>query len=145
MRITTPILGCFVAAVIACNDGTAPAGVNVAAGRWETAGYSDYVFTAERSCYCTEEGRGPVRISVADDEIVSVSMVATGAPVNPEYWFTIEDLFEMIREQARTLPDRLDAEYDEELGYPKQFTYGTPENDAGGVITVRDVVRLTRE
>lgn len=87
------------------------------------------------------EGRGPVRITVTNGNIVSVVMTATGATVDPAIWFTIEGLFDLIREEMQTLPSRLVAEYHATLGYPVKVEYGTPENDGGGIIFVRDLVR----
>jgi len=57
-------------------------------------------------------------------------------------WFSIDELFAFINGQMETLPSRLDVEYDGGLGYPTKVAYGTPENDAGGVINVRDVIRV---
>jgi hypothetical protein len=68
-------------------------------------------------------------------------MVSTGAAVEPSIWFTIDGLFDLIRGQLESLPSRLDAEYHATLGYPIKVTYGTPENDGGGTIFVRDLVR----
>jgi hypothetical protein len=129
-------------AVTACSDSSEPVDdFESAEGRWEEGGNSSYAFTAERSCFCTEEGRGPVRITVVNGTITSVLMTASGASVNPESWFTIDGLFDLIREQMETLPSRLEVEYHGTLGYPTKVTYGTPENDGGGIIFVRDVVR----
>jgi hypothetical protein len=126
----------------ACSDTSEPGGLfSEAEDRWERAGYSAYVFTAERSCFCTEEGRGPVRVTVRNGAVTSVVMISTGAAVETDVWFTIEGVFDLIREQLRTLPSRLDAEYHQTLGYPTKVTYGTPENDGGGIIFVRDLVR----
>lgn len=87
------------------------------------------------------EGRGPVRIVVRDGAIASVVMVETGATVDPTIWFTIDGLFDLIREQGETLPTRLEVEYDATFGYPSEVKYGTPENDGGGIIYVRSLVR----
>ena len=129
-------------AVTACSDSSEPNDVFAnAEDRWEDASYASYTFTAERSCFCTEEGRGPVRITVRNSVVTSVVMISTGAAVDPSVWFTIDGLFDLIREQLDVLPSRLDAEYDATLGYPTKVTYGTPENDGGGIIFVRDLVR----
>jgi hypothetical protein len=129
-------------AVTACSDTSEPNEIfSDAEDRWESASYSSYVFTAERSCFCTEEGRGPVRVTVQNGAVTSVVMIATGAAVQQDVWFTIDGLFDLIREQLQVLPDRVDAEYHSTLGYPTKLTYGTPENDGGGIIFVRDVVR----
>jgi hypothetical protein len=144
MRIRPTSFVYVALAVVACSEATSPKSLENAEERWEASGFERYAFTTERQCFCAEEGRGPVRIVVEDDEVVSVMMVETNAPVNPEFWFTIDDLFDLIRAQIQTLPDRVDAEYDDDLGYPTRFTYGTPENDAGGVIRVWDVARITQ-
>jgi hypothetical protein len=130
-------------AVTGCSDTLEPSGVfSSAEQRWENASYSSYAFTAERSCFCSDEGRGPVRVTVLNGSVTSVVMIATGVTVEADGWFTIEGLFDLIREQLETLPSRLDAEYDAALGYPTKVTYGTPENDGGGIIFVRELVRL---
>ena len=129
-------------AVMACSDASEPNEVfTTAEGRWENASYVSYTFTAERSCFCTEEGRGPVRISVSNGTVASVVMISTGAQVDPAIWFTVDGLFDLIREQLTTLPRRLDVQYHAIIGYPTRVSYGTPENDGGGTILVRDLTR----
>ena len=132
----------LVLAVTACSDTSDPGETfSDAEERWESASLTSYVFTAERSCFCTETGRGPVRVTVQNNAVTSVVMISTGAAVETEIWFTIDGLFDLIREQLQVLPSRLDAKFDPTLGYPTEVTYGTPENDGGGTIFVRDVVR----
>jgi hypothetical protein len=125
----------------ACGEASAPDKLDSARARWERADYASYSFTAERSCFCTTEGRGPVRVTVQNGAVTSVTMIATGAAVAPEIWFDIDDLFTLIDEQLVQLPSRLETDYDGTLGYPTRIAYGTPENDGGGVIFVRELAR----
>jgi hypothetical protein len=141
MRALAMLAACT--ALVSCDDPTAPERLSSAEARWERAGHDSYSFTAEHSCFCIDDARGPVRIVVRDGAIVSVTMISTGASVADPLWFTIDDLFDLVRDELERLPERLDVEYDRALGFPVRIDYGTPENDGGGTIHVRQLTRET--
>lgn len=114
----------FLAAVsLACGDSTSPeeGDLRAARRRWETAGRLSYSFTLSRSCECTPEMAGPVRVTVQDGAVVSRVYVSGGGPVPPvlESAFpSIDGLFELIEEALRQNAYSLDVRYDATLGYP---------------------------
>jgi hypothetical protein len=90
-----------------------------ARARWEERAFADYTFEAQHGCFCSPETIGPVRITVQQGAITSVTLLETGQPVDPALWFTIEQLFDRIPAFAKEDGvDDVTAEYDATLGFP---------------------------
>jgi hypothetical protein len=108
--------------VAACSSPFGPEEVWVLAAaraRWEDRTFVDYTFEVRHDCFCSPEQVGPVRISVRQGAITSVTLVQTGQAVDPAGWFTIEQLFERIPLMAKE--DGVDdviVRYDDTLGFP---------------------------
>jgi hypothetical protein len=110
-------------------------------GRWRaTRAGRDYTFTLERSCFCVEEARRPVKVRVAGDSVVAVHDAATGTarPLD-EFggWPTIEALYAQAIEQAEAGTAR-PVTY-AAAGFPSSITIGAVEADAGSWWYVREV------
>jgi hypothetical protein len=92
--------------------------------RWDSTGPMSYVYAIERLCFCPEEYRGPVRVSVQDGEAVEHVYVGSGLPV-PEAIADgvppVEGLFAILRAAIESEADRIDVVYDAELGVPLDF------------------------
>ena len=58
-------------------------------------------------------------------------------PLN--YRQSVDSVFLAAATEIMVRPDRLHVTYDVSLGYPRTLTYGTPENDGGGYISVDSV------
>ena len=91
---------------------------------WNQQNISNYRYTLGRSCFCTPEARGSVIIEVRNGRTTSVTSVATGQPVNPEFfqkYDTVPRLFDLIRDAIKRKADNLDVKYNSTLGYPTQI------------------------
>jgi uncharacterized protein DUF6174 len=89
-----------------------------ARGQWRAQNIVDYQYTFRRSCFCTPESREPAVVTVRAGSIVSVESVATGAPQDPAFYFTIEGLFDLLDEAIDQEAARVSASYHSGLGYP---------------------------
>ncbi|MDZ7970617.1 MAG: DUF6174 domain-containing protein [Nostoc sp. DedSLP03] len=91
---------------------------------WEQANISNYSITVSNSCFCIPDARGPVVIRVRNGQPISVTSVATGQPVNPEFfqkYDTIPELFNVIQDAINRKAFNLDVEYNAKLGYPTKI------------------------
>jgi hypothetical protein len=93
-----------------------------AMAKWRSAGLHDYSYQYQRSCFCPEEYRRAVVITVRRDSIAGVLFADTRAAVPRENWSryqTIDGLFAMLQEAADRKAHRIDVTYDGEFGYPR--------------------------
>jgi hypothetical protein len=91
---------------------------------WNEQNIVNYRYTLTRSCFCTDEARGPVVIEVRNGRTASVTSVATGQSVNPEFfqkYDTIPRLFDLIRDALAKKASSLTVQYNSQLGYPTQI------------------------
>ncbi|WP_318284318.1 MULTISPECIES: DUF6174 domain-containing protein [Brasilonema] len=91
---------------------------------WNKQGVLDYSYTLTRSCFCTNEARGPVVIKVSNGSTSSVTSQSTGQPANPELfnrYDTIPKLFDVIRDAITRRADSINVQYNPTLGYPTQI------------------------
>ena len=113
-----------------------------ARAQWNERSFPDYAFEARHGCFCTPEQVGPVRITVRQGSIESVTLVETGEAVDPANWFTIEELFDRIPLWAKgDGVDDVTVEYDPTLGFPSSIEVRYEEGilDAGDIYTVSNV------
>ena len=76
------------------------------------------------SCFCIPDARGPVVIQVRNGQTTSITSVATGKPVNPQFfqkYDTIPELFNVIQDAINRKASNLDVEYNAKLGYPTKI------------------------
>ncbi|MBN3923799.1 DUF6174 domain-containing protein [Nostoc sp. NMS4] len=91
---------------------------------WERANISNYRITVSNSCFCIPDARGPVIIEVRNGQPTSITSVATGKPVNPEFfqkYNTIPKLFNVIQDAIKRKAYNLNVEYNAKLGYPTKI------------------------
>ncbi|MEH2168341.1 MAG: DUF6174 domain-containing protein [Nostoc sp.] len=91
---------------------------------WEQANISNYRITVSNSCFCIQDARGPVVIEVRNGQTTSITSVATGKPVNPQFfqqYNTIPKLFNVIQDAINRKAFNLDVEYNAKLGYPTKI------------------------
>lgn len=110
---------------------------------WHAERPTHYTFVAARTCECTADGAGPVRIEVNGTQIISVKRVDSGAAVDPAIWFNVDDLFSLIDTEVAQRPDLLEVDYDEHDGHPTHLAYGHREVDAGAVIDVSEFTAVS--
>jgi hypothetical protein len=85
---------------------------------------------------------GPVRITVRQGSIESVTLLETGEAVDPTNWFTIEELFDRIPLWAKgDGVEDVTVEYDLTLGFPSSVEVRYEEGivDAGDIYTVSNL------
>ena len=112
--------------------------------RWRENGPPDYEMVLFRGCFCPEDGRGPVVVTVVDGRVESRVYVEGAGDVREDlepYFPDVEGLFEIAAEAARDA-DRVEAEFHAELGHPVQLTIDWEEQMADEEVDYR-VQRLT--
>jgi hypothetical protein len=93
-----------------------------AMAKWKSAGLHDYSYHYQWSCFCPEEYRKAVVITVRRDSIAGVVFAGTRAAVPRENWSryqTIDGLYTMLQEAVDHKAYRMDVTYDEDFGYPR--------------------------
>lgn len=140
-RARTALIIAAALPALTCSDALGPAtrALEAAEARWADAGYTTYAFTTSRECECPANTIGPMRISVTNGDVTAVTELSSGDPLDPNEWFTINDLFSLIHIELERLPSKLEVTYDPVLGFPSEVAYGNREVDAGAVISVYDV------
>ncbi|MEH2339254.1 DUF6174 domain-containing protein [Nostoc sp.] len=91
---------------------------------WSGQNISNYDYTLSNSCFCIADARGPVVIKVRNGQTTSVTSVATGKPVNPEFfqnYNTIPKLFDVIQDAIKRKAFSLNVEYSARFGYPTKI------------------------
>ncbi|WP_338421770.1 DUF6174 domain-containing protein [Nostoc flagelliforme] len=93
-------------------------------GLWDRANIYNYHITVSNSCFCITDARGPVVIRVRNGQPTSITSVATGQPVNPQFfqkYDTIPELFNVIQDAINRKAYNVDVEYNAKLGYPTKI------------------------
>ena len=107
---------------LACSDSTAAEDeLNAARRRWAEEGPQAYVMVLFRSCECTPEMTGPVRVSVLNGNIMSRRYTENGMLVAASMansFPDVEGLFDFIEDAQRQNAFRLEVSYDPVRGYP---------------------------
>lgn len=91
---------------------------------WNQQNIYNYSYELSNSCFCIGDARGPVVIKVRNGQTTSITSVATGKPVNPEYfqnYNTIPKLFDVIQDAIKRKAFSLNVRYNARLGYPTQI------------------------
>lgn len=112
--------------------------------RWAQNAPPDYEMVLFRGCFCGPEGRGPVLLTVVAGEIESRTYVDGGDEVRADlepFFPDVEGLFDVAEEAVRRA-DRVEAEFDPELGHPLRLTIDWQENVADEEVDYR-IERLT--
>ena len=110
-------------AATGCDDPVAPEVTDLARAmdRWEARGPRDYSFDYQVSCFCPLPEVQPLRIEVRDSEVVRALPAGSDEGLDDKALDeipTIDDLFEWILDAIDGEADRIDATYDDRLGYP---------------------------
>ena len=91
---------------------------------WNQQNISNYRYTFSNGCFCIPDARGPVVIEVRNGQTTSITSVATGQPVDPQYfqkYSTIPKLFNLIQDAIARQASSLSVSYAPSLGYPTQI------------------------
>ena len=122
MRRRTPAL-CSLILALACTSPTGPENDLAAARvRWARAGIHSYDVIVRRSCECTEEMTGPVRVEVRNGLVQSRRYVGSGESVAPAElaaeFTSVEEMFAKIDAALARPVARLEVRYDSRTGAP---------------------------
>lgn len=122
-------------------DGSAQGEMPLA--RWEAQGLRSYRFDLERQCFCVEEAREPVTVTVRDGAVAEVRSRRTGTVMTPSGSVTWPTVGELLRQaaEARALGTEARVRLDPS-GYPAEIEIGSLAADAGVRYTVANVVPL---
>jgi uncharacterized protein DUF6174 len=88
--------------------------------RWASRGLSSYEYVVRNQCFCGYGGVA-VRVVVSQGSVQSVTVVATGEPVDPTSraaYRDVEGLFGVIDDAIDQDAARLDVDYDDLYGFP---------------------------
>jgi len=88
-----------------------------ARAQWRAQGIADYTYVFSRGCFCVEEAREPVTITVRGGAIASVVSVAGGVSRGPAQYPTVEGLFDLVQDAIDEDADAIRTEYDPARGY----------------------------
>lgn len=111
----------------------------IARQRWAERAFADYTFETRHDCFCPPEQTGPVRITVRQGTIESVTRLDTGAPALPADWYTIEELFDRIPVMAKENGvDDVIVRYDATLWFPSsiEVRFNKDVLDAGSIYSI---------
>jgi len=144
MRLACLTFACLAAAAVtvgACDGPTAPERqLQAARLKWERTRPAAYTITVARFCFCTQEGSGPVIVSVRDGVVESRTYVNSGAAVAPtyaDYFPTIDGLFEVIEDARRQGAYAINVTYDPARGFPVVISIDYERATADDELTYR--------
>lgn len=99
----------------------AQADLQQAQQRWQAQTLDSYSYTLALSCFCVDEVRQPVVITVTDGETASIVRAEGGDPASAEFFVdynTVDKLFALIQKAIDEGADEVAVTYDPTLGYP---------------------------
>jgi hypothetical protein len=88
-----------------------------ARAQWRAQAIVDYTYVLSRGCFCVNEYREPVTITVRGRTIESVVTVAASVPRNAAEYPTIEGLFDQVQNAIDQNAATIHTEYDPARGY----------------------------
>ena len=89
--------------------------------QWQAQQIASYSYNLSVSCFCVEDVRQPVVITVTDGETTSIVKAEDGAPAAAEFfeeYNTVEKLFALIQKAIDEQAAEITVTYDPTLGYP---------------------------
>ena len=110
---------------------------------WAASRAGDYSFVLAPMCFCPQDLLDPVRITVVNGVVASVTYVESGkAPEHDGFgrYVTIDDLFDTIQEAIDRKASQITVTYDPETGYPTdaRLDYVARMTDEEYMFTVSD-------
>ncbi len=92
--------------------------------KWASSGIDNYQYRLQRSCFCPEDARRPVDLSVQNGQIVDAHYADTGESLPPGAQanrLSVNDLFDLIDNAIQGQADRVEVSYDPQTGYPRDI------------------------
>ena len=108
---------------------------------WASHNVSDYDFIMQRQCLCIGDIVRPGVVAVRSDAILSVTDEETLAPLDPQYFFTINGLFDRLQHGLDVDADDIVVSFHSPLGYPTfmRIDYDAIVADEEDIFTARDL------
>lgn len=103
---------------------TAQNALATAQQQWQAQQIGSYRYGLAVSCFCPEELRQPVVITVTAGETNAIVTTAGGAPVTAAFfdqYNTVDKLFALIQQAIAEGADEVAVTYDPTLGYPTEI------------------------
>jgi len=103
---------------------TAQTALQAAQQQWAAQQIASYRFGLAVSCFCPEELRQPVVITVTGGETSEMVTAEGGEPVTNEFFAqydTVEKLFALIQQAIDEGADEVTVTYEPTLGYPMEI------------------------
>jgi hypothetical protein len=127
MRIRVLFHSVFAAGALAASAARADTALDEARARWSAAALTEYEYGYHKFCECHREAPPETVVTVRAGSVVGVRHRLVGstnevpaADRNLEYYWTVEELFDLIASaQSRGVEVR--ASYDAELGFPREL------------------------
>jgi hypothetical protein len=109
--------------------------------KWIDAGLTNYGFTLERSCFCTEDARRPVDNYFDNGTLNSVFHDGSQGEVPESNQLNVKDLFKIIDDAIDRNADEIRVAYDPERGFPTSIyvDYDQGLADEELSLTIRDL------
>lgn len=123
------LAGCSATASDAVADNSsrkAPENLSQAQALWEASNISTYQVTVTQTCFCPPDLRQPLKVSVADGEIVDLEGLEQSVNHSEKLdtsRLTVDGLFRFIEQSAEREPHKLEVEYDARFGFPRRIDY----------------------
>jgi hypothetical protein len=95
--------------------------------QWEAQKITDYRYTLQISCFCVPEIVQPLEIQVRNGVTTSLTKIASGAPVDTEYFdfdqiATMPKLFALIESAIANKAASISVTYDSVFGFPAHIS-----------------------
>lgn len=123
-----------IAATVACSDPLGPQTqrdeLQEAQDLWRSRRPLRYAYTIQRQCFCTEDARGPVRVTVAGETVVS-QLYEDGRMVDAAAtdWFpSVDGLFAVLLDAIDEGAYEIRVTYDAQFGVPVDFWIDYSQN-----------------
>ena len=146
LQLAAVLIALSAAAASCAGDptGVGPKALRIAnaEAKWKSVGVTSYSFTSTIGCYCLDTYTGAMMVTVTQGRVTSIVDVRTGASRPLSYRQPIDSLFALLKTELLERPELLTATFDDKLGFPNRISFGDQALDAGGVITIADVVTI---
>ena len=86
---------------------------------WEAQRLTDYTFDVVRNCFCL--ARADVRVTVKSGVITSVTELASEVAHDPEFFRTIDGLFDLVQDAYDRDAHEVQVDFDPDRGYPTRI------------------------
>jgi len=133
LRVTLPLVLVGLSASACASDHLGPQRTDLERNRerWEATRPDRYVYAVERLCFCLM--RGPARVTVENDEVVSVLLVDPEEGASPSQageglFPDVDGLFDILEDALERDAHGIEVTYDPATGAPLEFFIDYLEN-----------------